>query len=111
MEIIWTDFAKERVLNLLLFIRKCWGDTIAATAWGNIQKDIALLENFPEIGQVYLANKPLDIVIRELVVNKKNKIYYYIRNDKVYIVMAWDTRTNPKTLKRLLLHFFQINNY
>lgn len=111
MEIIWTDFAKESVLDLLLFIRKCWGDTIAATAWRNIQKDIALLENLPEIGQVYLNNKQLDIVIRELVVNKKNKIYYYIRNDKVYIIMAWDTRTNPKTLIHLLQHFFKINKF
>ncbi|MBC8617235.1 type II toxin-antitoxin system RelE/ParE family toxin [Parabacteroides faecis] len=53
MEIVWTDFARESVLDLLLFIRKCWGDTIASVAWGDIQKDIALLENFPEIGPVF----------------------------------------------------------
>ncbi len=107
MEIVWTDFARESVLDLLLFIRKCWGDTIASVAWGDIQKDIALLENFPEIGPVYLVNKQLDIVIRELVVNKKNKIYYYIRNDNVYIIVVWDTRKNPETLKYLFHQFLK----
>ena len=107
MEIVWTDFARESVLDLLLFIRKCWGDTIASVACGDIQKDIALFENFPEIGPVYLVNKQLDIVIRELVVNKKNKIYYYIRNDNVYIIVVWDTRKNPETLKYLFHQFLK----
>lgn len=107
MEVIWTDFAKESVFDLLLFIRKCWGDTVAATVWEGIQKDVALLEHFPEIGQVHLINKRLGIVIRELVVDKKNKIYYYIQNDNVYIIMAWDTRKNPETLKLLFQQFLK----
>lgn len=109
MEIVWTESAKESAADIMAFVSKCWGNSMATAVWTRILKDVSLLERYPEIGQVYSIYKfkSQDVIIRELVVSKKNKIYYYINNDHLFIILLWDTRCNPKTLRKNLKSFLK----
>lgn len=43
---------------------------------------------------------PVDV--RVLVIKKKNKVYYTIKENKVYILVVWDVRQDPENLAVLL---------
>lgn len=104
MVVVWTDYARESAAHILEFVCKCWGDPMAMTVWESVQNDASLLGYYPQLGSVYsvFKYKSQDINIRELVVNKKNKLFYLVYGESVYILLLWDTRANPQKLKRLL---------
>ena len=103
MVVIWTEYARESAANVLDFVHKCWGDSMAMTVWSCVRNDASLLEHYPQLGSVYsvFKYKSQDIEIRELVVSKKNKLFYLVYGESVYILLLWDTRANPQKLKRL----------
>ncbi|MBQ6730021.1 MAG: hypothetical protein IJQ83_07815 [Bacteroidales bacterium] len=56
------------------------------------------LEDNPYMGQIepLLANKPKEY--RSIVINRLNKIIYYIKGETIRVSALWDTRREPKSL-------------
>ena len=106
MEVVWTKYAIESLFSLLSFIESKWGKEKAYEVRIKIQKEVSLLEKHPQIGarfaeDIYLSE------IRSLLVKKKNKIFYTLIENKVYILLVWDVRQDPCVLETLLNQYLK----
>lgn len=99
MEIVWTAYSIESLYSLLSFVKARWGEDKAYEVRAQIKSDVSLLRLYPQIG-AYLPEGPVNV--RVLVIQKKNKVYYTIKENKVYILLVWDVRQDPKVLAALL---------
>jgi len=59
--------------------------------------EIVLLQN-PLIGLVEPLLQDRSVVYHSIVINRYNKLIYYVDSDFIYIVDIWDTRRNPDSL-------------
>ena len=55
-----------------------------------------LLVNNPQLGAIEPLLADLPVVYRSIVVNRLNKLVYWINEDTIEIVAFWDTRREPK---------------
>ncbi len=102
MEIIWGRLAHKSIIETLSFLSEEWGEQVAKRLWKNTLKSIEMLKSFPKIGQVCLVIDRYDIIIRELMIDKYNKIIYYNRNDSIYIIIIWNTQKDPALLRDII---------
>ena len=97
MDIVWADEAFQRGCEAADSILRQHG----IRAVEKFQKDTEEWEDSlsanPQIGKVepLLANR--DKLYRGIVINKLNKLIYYIEKDTIIIADFWDTRREPKT--------------
>ena len=97
MDIVWADEAFQRWCEAADYILRQHG----IRAVEKFQKDTEEWEDSlsanPQIGKVepLLANR--DKLYRGVVINKLNKLIYYIEKDTIIIADFWDTRREPKT--------------
>lgn len=71
-----------------------------------IQHDVSLLEQNPDLGKVIPESESLSVKIRSLIIKRKNKVFYQLKDKKIYILLVWDTRKDPETLRDILKLFF-----
>ncbi|MDL2304769.1 type II toxin-antitoxin system RelE/ParE family toxin [Bacteroides sp. OttesenSCG-928-D19] len=100
MEVVWTELAKISFLDILKHIESTLGTKTAFDIRLLIEESIENLISFPQLGRVKqtISN---EVEIRYLVV-KRSKIFYYISGSDIIIILIWDTRRNPETLKDIL---------
>lgn len=102
MEIVWTEYAIDSLFSLLSFVKSQWGEAKAYDVRIQIQKEVLLLEHYPLIGTC-LGEKTTSFAgIRTLIIKKKNKVFYSVKGNRVYIILVWDVRQDPKVLEALL---------
>jgi len=90
------DKEMERVYRYILSYTK--NETIANNIYNEIIDDIERLRVFPNIGQIEPDLKSA-LTVRSLVILKNYKIYYFVKDDIVFIYSIWDCRRNPQGLK------------
>lgn len=96
MEIIWADEAFERWHEAADYILHRFGVQAVERFQENTEEwEDAMLQS-PMIGKVepLLANRTH--LYRSVVINKLNKLIYYIENETIIIADFWDTRREPK---------------
>ena len=99
MEIVWTAYSIESLYALLSFVGARWGEDKAREVRAQIKKDVSLFMIYTKMGACQ-PEGPVDV--RVLVIKKKNKVYYTIKENKVYILVVWDVRQDPENLAVLL---------
>lgn len=102
MEVVWSKTAKDSLAVTLHFIRLNFSDNVAQNIRIKIENQVNQLADFPLIGVKDLKNSTPNRQFRYIVVNRRSKVFYYIKNNIIYIVLVWDTRQNIHSLKRLL---------
>ena len=98
MRSIITELAKEQIRQIAKYIRKEFGKDRRDEFMKEVRQTRRLIEGSPNIGPVepLLANRA--VMYRSYVMNRLNKIVYYIDVDIIYIVAFWDVRRDPVTL-------------
>lgn len=95
MKVIWHDQAKEALRNTAKYIRRRFGLQVRENFRNEVNHIQTLLTNNPYMG----AEEPLladqTIKYRSFVINKLNKIVYYVEKDTIHIADFWDTRREP----------------
>ena len=96
MRIIWYPEATNRLRQTVSYIHTKYGSKSSAKFLREAYRTERLLAKYPYIGSAepYLADAP--VTYRSIVVNRLNKIVYWINNDVIEIVDFWDTRREPK---------------
>ena len=96
MKVIWHDQAKEAVRKTAAYIRKHFGFQVRESFRNEVDKVQVLLTSNPYMGseEPLLANQPVEY--RSFVINRLNKIVYYIEGNTIHIADFWDTRREPK---------------
>ena len=98
MKVIWSIQAKEGLQKTSNYIRKEFGKRSKQKFLDEVLHVASLLERNPYLGQVESLLDEASVEYRSIVVNRINKLVYYIHESTIEIVVLWDTRREPKTL-------------
>ena len=95
MRIFVHDIVKEKIRKTSRYIQASFGKKARLKFRHEIAHVSELLLQNPNLGPVepYLADAP--VLYRSIVVNRLNKIIYWINDDVIEIVDSWDTRREP----------------
>lgn len=91
MEIYWTDTAKETYWYILDFLSGNWGDKVVAKFISQTEKSISLIAQFPTLHECIADFSE----VRKVVLHKNCSFLYRIANEKIELLVFWDTRQEP----------------
>ena len=96
MRIIWHPEAAKRLRQVVSYIQTEYGSKSCTKFLKEAYRTERLLARNPYFGPIepVLADAPVQY--RSIVVNRLNKIVYWINEDVIEIVDFWDTRREPK---------------
>ena len=96
MEIIWSDEAFKRWCEAADHIISQFGISAVEKFQKNTEEWEETLSQSPSIGRVEPLLKGRTRLYRSIVINKLNKLIYYIEDKTIIIADFWDTRREPK---------------
>lgn len=96
MKIKWHVKAKTAVHQTASYIRNKFDAKSASDFVKEVYYTEKLLENNPHLGAVEPLLSDLPVMYRSIVVNRLNKLVYWINEDTIEIVAFWDTRREPR---------------
>lgn len=102
MEINWTPRAIDSLIETMRFISYHFGMDVGRKVCLMIEKRVEMLLQNPFMGKVDQENSTDQIEFRFIVINKRSKVYYFIHEDCIHIVLVWDDRQNIISLAELL---------
>lgn len=98
MVIKWKKRAKAEYQKLIIYCLHEFGPFTAFHFQEKIDNRLCLLENFPCMGKIEPLLLGRRYEYRSLVVHKRLKLIYYVKDDVIYIANLWDTRKEPQRL-------------
>ena len=95
MRIFVHDIVKEKIRTTSRYIQANFGKNARMNFRHEIAHVSQLLQKNPNLGpaEPYLSDAP--VLYRSIVVNRLNKMVYWINDDVIEIVAFWDTRREP----------------
>lgn len=103
MEISWTPQAVDSLFETIHFIHLHFGDKVAYRIRKLIEKRVEGLAVYPELGKIDETYSSELIKIRFIVVNRRSKVFYFVQEEIIHIVLVWDNRQDICVLNRLFL--------
>lgn len=98
MKVIWLNRAEMSMRRTEAYILQEFGE-IARKRFMQEVEDVAyLLEKMPELGHLEPLLAEYEQGYRCIVINRLNKLIYYIRDNQILIAAFWDCRREPKKL-------------
>ena len=96
MRVVWYPEAAKRLRKVVSYLQTEYGSRSCTKFLKEAYRTERLLSRNPYLGTVepFLADAPVQY--RSVVVNRLNKIVYWINGDVIEIVDFWDTRREPK---------------
>lgn len=90
-KIEWTNDALEDAENIIYYLLQQWSYKIAKEFEEKLLARLETLTGKPHTGIISSANNE----IRSIVVTRRNKLYYRIKNQAIVVLNIFDTRQNP----------------
>lgn len=96
MSVVWYPEAAKKLRQVVIYIQTEYGSKSCTKFLKEAYRTERLLARNPCLGPVepFLADAPVQY--RSVIVNRVNKIVYWINGDIIEIVDFWDTRREPK---------------
>jgi plasmid stabilization system protein ParE len=90
-KVIYKKRFSNKLLKLLQYLTKHWGQRVAIEFLSKIDSRIDTLKQQPFVG------KPSEIKpeVRSILITKHNRLYYKFSNSKIIVINMYDTRKNP----------------
>lgn len=98
MKVKWHPRAKTAVRQTARYIRSQFDAKSASDFVKEVYHTEKLLVNNPHLGAIEPLLSDLPVMYRSIVINRLNKLVYWINEDTIEIVACWDTRREPKKL-------------
>jgi len=95
LSIIWSKRASLKFDQIISYLIAEWGEKSAKEFIIKVYDFLETLSEFPEIGS--LENKEKNI--RGFTIVKQVTLFYRIKNDKIFLILFFDNRQNPKKKK------------
>ncbi len=95
MNVVWHSQAKEALASTARYIEQEFGSRYMVRFLREVYHAEQLISDNPNMGVLEPLLIGRSVLYRSFVVNKLNKIVYYIDDDIVYIADFWDTRREP----------------
>lgn len=97
MRVKWHSKAKIAVQQTARYIRSRFDAKSASDFVQEVYHTEKLLVNNPHLGSAEPLLSDLPVLYRSIVINRLNKLVYWVNDDTIEIVAFWDTRREPKT--------------
>ena len=94
LTITWTSRAKFDYHNILQYLQRNWTKKELQKFIDKTAKTISIIADKPEL---FPATKRRNS--RRCVLSKQTSLYYRVKKKEIELLMFWDNRQNPKTLK------------
>jgi plasmid stabilization system protein ParE len=98
MRVIWLPQAKSQLRQTASYILKEFGQRVRSEFMQDVQHANMLLSENPNLGSPEPLLADRSIMYRSYVVNRLNKIVYFIKEDHIEVADFWDVRREPKKL-------------
>lgn len=98
MNVSWSKRAGKSLNNTASYIDKTFGEKAKIGFVQEIQHVTNLLESNPYAGKTEPLLLHKTRAYRSIVLNRQNKIIYYLNRNTIRIAAFWDTRREPKKL-------------
>ena len=95
LKIVWSVRAATKFDGIISHLIAEWGEKSAKEFILKVFDFLDILSEFPEIGSV--ENKEKNI--RGFTIVKQVTIFYRLKDDRIYLLMFFDNRQNPKRKK------------
>lgn len=92
MRILFTKRAEKSYFLIRDYIASEWGENVASVFEQKTNDFLDLVDDFPELGCVELPEK----LIRGFQLTKHTRVFYRIKDERIIILMFFDSRQNPK---------------
>ena len=104
MRVSWSTQAAEALRDTTSYVRREFGIIAKQKLLTEVREVIGLLPSNPYIGKIEHLLQNASVVYRSFVINKLNKIVYYVNEetDTIEIAALWDTRREPNSQADLL---------
>ncbi len=104
MKVTWSEQAAESLRDIVSYVRKEFGIYAKQRIIHEVQEFVNLLPQNPQLGKVEPLQQDCSVEYRSYVINRINKVVYYINcdNNTIEIVALWDTRREPDAQAELL---------
>jgi plasmid stabilization system protein ParE len=89
LEQFWTTQADDAFGDILHYLRKEWGSSVADAFHSEVERTVDLLIKFPEGGVIEVEH----LGIRSIPVAKQVRLFYRISGDRLIILELIDVRT------------------
>ncbi|WP_455625296.1 type II toxin-antitoxin system RelE/ParE family toxin [Parabacteroides sp.] len=99
MVIIWGNQAKQTLHEIITYYKENVSYNTAQSIKKLIMGRIRQLQIFPYSGPIEISDG--NIAIRYLVISHY-KVYYYVDQDRIHIILVWDTRQDSDKLWHIL---------
>jgi len=91
----WNPRAKDKFSDTALFIKKAFGALVATNFVKEVHQTVRYIRNNPGIGAAERYLEGTSVLYRSIVVQRLNKIIYWVNDDVIEIVDFWDCRREP----------------
>lgn len=98
--IIWHESAREHLRKIFDYYYDNVSQQVAYSILRDTLDDIQGLENTPRKGAPEPLLKHRKVEYRRLVVRRRYKVIYFLVENEAHIVAIWDTKQNPRKLRR-----------
>ncbi|MDR0994994.1 MAG: type II toxin-antitoxin system RelE/ParE family toxin [Tannerella sp.] len=107
MEVIWSELAIDSLSDILDYVEGFFGKEIADKVGNRILAFVEQLSSSPNVGRrMGGINENVDL---RCAYYKQDRIYYYVKEYQLYVIIVWDGRQNPDRLRELLAEYFARN--
>ncbi len=93
--IIWSPRAKNQFFAIVDFINEKWNKNTADKFIDKVNKSIIALQSMPDAFPESNKKK-----IRRCVITKQTTVFYCLEKNSIELAAFFDTRQNPKKLKK-----------
>lgn len=98
MRVIWLPQAQKQLRQTAKYIHREFGQKVRNDFIRDVQHANMLLSDNPYIGSVEQLLADRSLKYRSYVLNRLNKIVYFINEDHVEVADLWDVRREPQKL-------------
>ena len=91
LNILWTDTAKETFNYILKYLDENWGKKYVHRFINKTESTLKILSNSPFIFKTVLENPK----VRKGIIHKNSSFLYRIIDDRIELLVFWDTRQEP----------------
>lgn len=98
MKVIWLPQATEQLRITAKYIHQNFGSNVKDNFLQAVRQTNLLLSQQPNLGKAEPLLSDRAKMYRSTVVNKLNKIIYFIADDHIEVADFWDCRREPEAL-------------
>lgn len=104
MRVSWSIQAAEALRDTTAYVRREFGAIAKQKLLTEVREVVGLLPSNPYMGKIEPLLQNASVAYRSFVINKLNKIIYFVNEetDTIEIAALWDTRREPNSQADLL---------